>query len=268
MAQTAVLLIGHGSRNPDAEAGVYQLAELIRRRLPLVLIEVAFMEVSSPSIEVVCEKLVTKGIERLIALPCMLMSASHVKHDIPEIILRIEKSTPLSVHYIPGLGITDAVIDAAQARIQHELALAGELKKETPKTPLDKTALLVVGSGSTDRGAVDNLNKLLVELLKVVPVAMGEIGFTGVATPNTSSALAGLINKGYSHIVVFPCMLFNGYLSSKVNTACSQVWADNPGITIQIASPFNSHERIVDEFERLVSEGFAHISKELDSAKG
>ena len=48
---TALLLIAHGSRNQEANADLHHVVEEMRRRGPYAIVEPAFLELASPTIE-------------------------------------------------------------------------------------------------------------------------------------------------------------------------------------------------------------------------
>ncbi len=240
MLKIAMLLIGHGSRSSQANAGVYELAERVAERLPNEIIEVAFMEVSKPSIQDVCKKLVDSGVTHIVALPVMLMAAGHVKNDLPCIVQNIENSLSVSIQFIPGLSITENVIAAAQHRVQHQV------QQRIQDRVVDDSALLVVGSGSSMEGGGTNLHMLAEALADRLNFSKGIACFTGIAKPDLPGAI-DTVKGRYKTLVVFPCFLFSGFLSEKVSAYCESISSSDEALQLIVASPFNSHPKIIDE---------------------
>ncbi len=83
MTETAVLLCGHGSRDPEAIAEFELLAAALRLRLPQVDFAVGYLEFARPTIRDGLAALAARGARRILAVPGMLFAASHVKNDLP-----------------------------------------------------------------------------------------------------------------------------------------------------------------------------------------
>ena len=60
MVETALLLIAHGSREPDANADLYHVADGLRRR-GRALVEAAFLELAEPTIDEAAARCVGRG---------------------------------------------------------------------------------------------------------------------------------------------------------------------------------------------------------------
>jgi sirohydrochlorin ferrochelatase len=78
----ALIILGHGSRNPAATAQFNELVEQVRvRRDELVL--TAFMELAEPSLAVAVGEAVTAGADAIVVQPCFLFDGMHIRRDIP-----------------------------------------------------------------------------------------------------------------------------------------------------------------------------------------
>lgn len=81
----ALIVLGHGSRNPAATAQFNELVEQVRvRRDELVL--TAFMELAEPSLAVAVGKAVRAGADAIVVQPCFLFDGMHIRRDIPEML--------------------------------------------------------------------------------------------------------------------------------------------------------------------------------------
>src|ERR1041385_5318935 len=83
MNQPAVLLCGHGSRDPEAIAEFEQAAALLRARLAGRAFATGYLEFARPTIGAALAGLHEDGAARILAIPGMLFAASHVKNDLP-----------------------------------------------------------------------------------------------------------------------------------------------------------------------------------------
>lgn len=79
---TALLLIAHGSRNPEANADLVQLAEAVRRRGDYDLVEPAYLELAEPTIAQAGQRCVAQGARRVVLLPYFLSAGVHARDDL------------------------------------------------------------------------------------------------------------------------------------------------------------------------------------------
>jgi sirohydrochlorin ferrochelatase len=79
--KTALLLIAHGSRQPEANDDLFHVAEQMRARgWPIV--EASFLELAEPSIEDGGAHCVEQGGEMVILVPYFLSAGVHVRRDL------------------------------------------------------------------------------------------------------------------------------------------------------------------------------------------
>ncbi len=81
---TAVVLIGHGSKLPYNKEVLEELRKRIEMRGLFKAARVAFMQLNSPSIEEVLRDLAEDGTKRIVAQPVFLADGVHTTEDIPE----------------------------------------------------------------------------------------------------------------------------------------------------------------------------------------
>ena len=78
----ALLLIAHGSRQPEANADLHFFAEELRRRGAYDFVLASYLELAEPSIEQGVATCVEQGAERIVLLPFFLSSGVHVQRDL------------------------------------------------------------------------------------------------------------------------------------------------------------------------------------------
>ena len=118
----ALLLIDHGSRRPEANQTLAEVAGLVRERIGgNWIVEVAHMELAEPSIEQGFRRCVEAGATTVLAHPFMLAKGRHVQEDVPRLVaeaaakhgIKYRVTDPLGAH--PGLA--EAVIARAKVAL-------------------------------------------------------------------------------------------------------------------------------------------------------
>ena len=84
--KSALLIVDHGSRKPEAHVHLLWVAEQVRRRRPGLLVYVAHMELARPSIQQAIETCVTDGVEALTVHPFFLVPGLHAADDVPRLV--------------------------------------------------------------------------------------------------------------------------------------------------------------------------------------
>jgi sirohydrochlorin ferrochelatase len=78
----ALLLIAHGSRNPEANRDLDHLAQEVRRRGTYALVGTAFLELAEPTIAAGAAVCVAEGAECVVLVPYFLSAGVHVRDDL------------------------------------------------------------------------------------------------------------------------------------------------------------------------------------------
>jgi sirohydrochlorin ferrochelatase len=91
---TAILMMAHGSRIPEANDAARQVAELVREMAGFEIVEVAFRELHEPNIQQGIDTCVARGAGRILLMPYFLFMGAHVQHDLPEEICEAQKRHP------------------------------------------------------------------------------------------------------------------------------------------------------------------------------
>ena len=82
MIQTALLLIAHGSRRPEANADLDHLAGVMRARGEFAVVQPSYLELCEPGIVAGGELCVAAGAGRVVLLPYFLSAGTHVTEDL------------------------------------------------------------------------------------------------------------------------------------------------------------------------------------------
>ena len=117
----AIILVDHGSKRPEANDIVRQVASLVQRALPDAHVCHAHMELASPSIAEAFDACVSQGAEEVVVHPYFLAPGNHSAGDIPRLALaaatrhpgvRARISAPLGVHEKIGEVIVERIASA------------------------------------------------------------------------------------------------------------------------------------------------------------
>ena len=122
----SLIIIAHGSRRPQSNDEVRQLAEELEHHTGgrFSSVSCAFLELASPSIPEAIDAAVAAGAQELHLVPYFLSAGRHVAHDIPDAVDKKRRQYPNTVmHLHPHLGSSPAMpafvldsIDSAGSR--------------------------------------------------------------------------------------------------------------------------------------------------------
>jgi sirohydrochlorin ferrochelatase len=94
MNPPAILLIAHGSRQPEANADLQYLADQLRRRGPYPIVESCFLELAEPGIDQGADRCVAQGAAEVVLLPYFLSAGVHVQRDLVQARARLQQRFP------------------------------------------------------------------------------------------------------------------------------------------------------------------------------
>ena len=241
MTKTAVLICGHGSRDPEAVVEFELVAAALRPRLPEFDFANGYLEFARPTIRDGLAALAARGARRILAIPGMLFAASHVKNDLPW-----EVNSFMAAN--PGVDVRlgrDLAIDAKLLRAAADRVAAAALD---PAIARAETLLVVVGRGTNDPDANSNISKLARMLWEGLEFGWSEVAFSGVAHPRVDAALTRSARLGFRRIIVFPYFLFTGVLVKRIYAQTDAVARLFPEIEFVKALYLRDHEALLDAF--------------------
>jgi sirohydrochlorin cobaltochelatase len=116
--ETALLLAGRGSSDPDSNSEVFKLARLLYERHGYGWVEAAFQTVTPPNIMQGIERCVRLGARRVVVLPYLLFTG-FVRHDIEQQAQAAQAAHPeleilVGAHLFPHDGLIEAVAQRYQ----------------------------------------------------------------------------------------------------------------------------------------------------------
>ena len=108
-----LLLIAHGARSPDWAAPFHDMADRVRLARPDVPVELAFLELMSPTLSEAGERLVQAGCGSIEVLPLFLGGGGHVRRDLPQLVSELQgrhEAVRCTLH--TAIGELDSVLQA------------------------------------------------------------------------------------------------------------------------------------------------------------
>ncbi|MBV9454262.1 MAG: sirohydrochlorin chelatase [Rubrobacter sp.] len=233
----ALLVVGHGSRDPCGASEFHELIALARKRNPALAIEGGFIEFSRPPISQCVNRLAAGGARRIAAVPLMLLAAGHAKDDIPATLVREKMHHPeVEFHYGRALGMRAELLSLMDERIS---AVIPEEEKE-------ETAVLIVGRGSSDPDANSDLAKISRLFYEGRPYPVVEPAFVSLAPPDVTAGLDRLKKLGAKKIAVFSYFLFTGVLEERIREQSVRFATSEKGLEVECAGYFGPHELVAD----------------------
>jgi sirohydrochlorin cobaltochelatase len=256
----ALLIAGHGSRDPEGIQEFLGLARhfrALRHDLPL---EIAFLEFARPTIQEGIDRLVAGEADTIVVLPGVLMAAGHAKNDMAsEVRLARQRHPGVTVHMGAALDVDAQLLQLCHVRYKE--ALAGRPAVE----PRD-TLLLLVGRGSGDPDANSSIAKVARFLQEGYPTAWSAIAFSGIAPPLLEDALPVCERMGFRRIVVQPYFLFTGILLKRIYATVAERQRARPDLEFVPTPHLQAHPLLLEVFARRYDEalhGTGHMNCSL-----
>jgi sirohydrochlorin ferrochelatase len=200
-ARPTLLAVAHGTQDERGRATVAELVDLVASMRPGLDVQLSWLDHASPRVR----DLAAKAERPLVAVPLLLSTGYHVRHDIPQAV----SVAPVRVMIARRLGPHPLLVDALVDRLA-EAGWSGGPGR-----------LVLVAAGSSHGAAkrdVDDLAALVSERLGR-PVA---IGFAA-AEPAIRKVVDSLRADGQGPVVVANYLLSPGQFADKVATCTADV---------------------------------------------
>lgn len=111
-----IILFGHGARNPEYVEPFRRIRAAVEARQPDVPVEIGFLELTQPSLEVSIECLATRGMTHIKVVPIFFAPGRHVLKDLPQLLGNaMDRFPDVEFEVADCVGEADAVIEAMAA---------------------------------------------------------------------------------------------------------------------------------------------------------
>lgn len=108
----AIILFGHGSRDPQWREPMDAVANRIRARIAQVQVRCAFLELDTPDLAAAAADVVQAGADSVRVLPMFLGAGRHAREDLPKLLEECRKAHPtVQFEVVPAVGEIPKVLD-------------------------------------------------------------------------------------------------------------------------------------------------------------
>ncbi|GAB6255370.1 MULTISPECIES: CbiX/SirB N-terminal domain-containing protein [Peribacillus] len=209
----AILYICHGSRVKEASAQAIDFIKVCMQAQPNSIQEYCFLELETPTIEEAYDRCVQKGATRIIAIPVLLLTAVHAKHDIPVILNQMKERYPaVELKYGRPIGVSDKMVDILVERLE-----------ETNVRVTEDSLVLLVGRGSSDPDVKRDLSRLADLLRNRFPKIRVQECYLTAATPSFGEALELAGESRSNQVFIIPYLLFTGLLMQSIENSIKKL---------------------------------------------
>ncbi len=239
MSSSAVLLVGHGTRDVDGLAEFERLAESVAGHVNGKRVRRAYLELAKPTIPEAIERLAAEGTRSIRVVPLLLFAAAHARRDLP---VAVEAAAPqhprLNVEIAPAFGCDEEILSLSERRFEEALADRSVVGRE-------RTMLLLVGRGTSDTEALEEVRRFA-ELRRVQSgVGRAEICFVAAVRPSLAEGLAMAAQSGYARVVVQPHLLFAGQVLDEIQAAVRLIDSQRTGVEWILTRHLGPEEELV-----------------------
>ena len=245
--EDTILLIGHGSREPEGNDEIHRFVAQWRTRQPGWNIEVCFIEFAPPSLH---DGLLhaARNARRVLVLPLILNAAGHVKMEIPEAIEHAREHCPgTEFLYGPHLTACDPILDVLRRNLRKCMS---ELDMPDPTT----TGVVLLGRGSSDRQANGDVAKMARGLMEETDHELVDRACTGITWPRLERAVQRQVMLGMKQVVVLPYYLFTGTLMQRIARQVDHLRQQYPQVRFAQSSYFGFEKEIFALLEQRVAD--------------
>lgn len=117
MPKKKLVLFAHGSRDPRWHRTFEQATNRVQKTLGESSTDLAYLQMSSPTLLEVAEKAAQDGVDHITVLPLFLSAGGHIAQDIPRLVAEIHQQLPLlRIDVLPPIGEDSRFEDLILAR--------------------------------------------------------------------------------------------------------------------------------------------------------
>lgn len=202
----AILYVGHGTRSKKGAEEAKEFLGRVIGRVDAPIQEISFLELTEPYIPEGFERCMAKGATEITVVPIFLLTAGHIKEDIPEALEPLRVKYPeVCVEIAPAFGVQERIVEAIS-----ELVRAAVGKVDAADS------ILLVGRGSSDPAIHEAFAEIKTGLGLRLGVSRIEVCFLAATTPLFAEGIEEISSHAGGRVLVVPYLLFAGLLLSEV----------------------------------------------------
>lgn len=201
-APPALVLVGHGSRDPRALVTVRALMDRVRELRPALPVHLGHVELNEPLLP---DTLAALGDAPAVLVPLLLTRGYHVKRDIPE----MAAATPVRARVAAPLGPHPLLVETLYARLL-EAGWPPAADAATRRTG----AVVLAAAGSRDPDSATDTRRtarLLADRLGVPVIP----AYASAAAPTVDTAVRALAARGRHRVAIASCFTAPGRFATE-----------------------------------------------------
>ncbi|PPA71124.1 sirohydrochlorin chelatase [Jeotgalibacillus proteolyticus] len=240
----AILYIGHGTRSKKGADEAKQFLEAVINQVDVPIQEISFLELTEPYIDEGFKRCVERGATEIKIVPIFLLTAGHIKQDIPNELAPLRQQYPdVKLTITDSFGVQEIILDAI-----------AELINTTSGTLSPSDSLLIVGRGSSDPETRIAFGQISEGVQERTGVELVEVCYLAAIEPRLDEGLEIITAKASGRIIVVPYLLFGGLLLTEINQKVRK--KEKLGYSITHTGSLGKHEVIQKiVIERAASQG-------------
>jgi len=135
--EQAVVVLGHGSRNPAAQQVLGTVVSLLESSTGWTVAE-ASLDFNHPTLPEAAADLYARGFRRIVLAPYLLYAGNHVAKDVPRLLEEIKATHPgLEIEVAEPLGLDPAIVGVLGDRVRAARGEEGEVASDPTMTPAE-----------------------------------------------------------------------------------------------------------------------------------
>lgn len=217
MIRRPLVMLAHGTANPDGREVVYAVGRAVAQRLPDVVTTVGFVDVCKPSADEVLA-----AHPDAVVVPYLLTSGFHVRSDIPAAMARAGGSASAT----KAFGVTPEVVDVLLDRLNEKL-------ESNEGAQIDSGMLAAAGSSDARARQEVLCTAAVLAACWGKPVRAGFMTGPG---PRAADVLSDLQASNEGEVAVLSYLLATGHFHTKAMALGADV----------VTEPLGVHDRLVD----------------------
>ncbi len=237
-----LLLMGHGSQDPEGAGEFFRLVDAVREALPGRLVTAGVLEFpgpEAPSIREAFDRCAATDVHAVRAVPVLLSRAVHAKQDMPLQVAEARARHPeLEITLCPPLGIDPLLLEIVEERISE---LSEGLDGFDPR----ETAVLLVARGATDAEANADMFKVARLLWERNAFPWVEPCFVSLAHPFVPEGIQRCVALGAKTVLVLPYFINTGKLVHRIGLQAAATRRDLPASRIAVGTHLGVHPKLV-----------------------
>ena len=114
-----VIILGHGSRRPEANQEIIDIAEQVKIRSGSALYETCFLQFGQPDLSEGIQRMVASGVEKITVIPLLLAVGNHIQVELPRLLRQQKELYPgLTLLLAPHLGADSRIVEIVMDRMK------------------------------------------------------------------------------------------------------------------------------------------------------